>query len=135
MGAAGAGEAAYGLPVLQVALLGQAEESMSERAETGPMQFGDDWCGVFIRGDNAAGFAIALEQLLNEDTALTHLWLARAQLKGLLRLLKGSDQRTVSRPQVMRAFAAAKDAGCTCGSDNPLSPRYDTAHLKSYPAG
>jgi hypothetical protein len=24
---------------------------------------------------------------------------------------------------------------CTCGSDNPLSPRYDTAHSKSCPAG
>ena len=26
---------------------------MSNRPETGPMRFGKDWCGVFIRGDAA----------------------------------------------------------------------------------
>ena len=30
---------------------------MSERAETGILQFGDDWPGVFIRGDDAHGWA------------------------------------------------------------------------------
>ena len=34
------------------------------RAETGPMQFGDDWPGVFIRGDNAGWHAMQLSQLL-----------------------------------------------------------------------
>lgn len=34
------------------------------RAETGPLQFGDDWPGVFIRGDNAMGFVQALRALL-----------------------------------------------------------------------
>lgn len=29
------------------------DERQAERPETGPMQFGDDWPGVFIRGDNA----------------------------------------------------------------------------------
>jgi hypothetical protein len=33
---------------------------MSDRPETGPMQFGDDWCGIFIRGDNAFLYANAL---------------------------------------------------------------------------
>ncbi len=27
------------------------------RVETGPVRFGDDWPGVFIRGDNAGGLA------------------------------------------------------------------------------
>lgn len=31
------------------------------RPETGPMQFGNDWPGVFIRGDNALLFAGAIE--------------------------------------------------------------------------
>lgn len=33
---------------------------MSNRPETGPMQFGEDWPGVFIRGDNSLGFAMSL---------------------------------------------------------------------------
>lgn len=27
------------------------------RVESGPTRFGDDWCGVFIRGDAAACYA------------------------------------------------------------------------------
>jgi hypothetical protein len=34
------------------------------RAETGVMRFGDDWPGVFIRGDNAHFYAQALAGLL-----------------------------------------------------------------------
>jgi hypothetical protein len=32
------------------------------RPETGPIQFGDDWPGIFIRGDNAMGYANLLEE-------------------------------------------------------------------------
>ena len=35
-----------------------------ERVETGPVQFGDDWPGVFIRGDNAMALALYLEQFV-----------------------------------------------------------------------
>lgn len=34
------------------------------RAETGPMQFGADWRGVFIRGDDAIGYWIHLRNAL-----------------------------------------------------------------------
>jgi hypothetical protein len=34
------------------------------RPETGPMQFGGDWPGVFIRGDNALGYALALRRAI-----------------------------------------------------------------------
>lgn len=37
---------------------------MSERMETGPVRFGDDWAGVFIRGDAAQGYAMAIAGLL-----------------------------------------------------------------------
>jgi hypothetical protein len=49
-----------------------AQES---RVETGPMQFGDDWPGVFFRGDNALVFAMMLEQALKEmpDTITRHM--------------------------------------------------------------
>lgn len=30
-----------------------------DRVETGVVQFGDDWPGVFIRGDNAAYYSMA----------------------------------------------------------------------------
>jgi hypothetical protein len=30
------------------------------RVETGPLQFGDDWPGLFIRGDEALGLADTL---------------------------------------------------------------------------
>lgn len=31
-----------------------------ERVETGPVKFGDDWPGIFIRGDNALGYSLEL---------------------------------------------------------------------------
>ena len=35
------------------------------RAETGPMQFENDWSGLFIRGDNCMYFATNLKYILN----------------------------------------------------------------------
>jgi hypothetical protein len=35
------------------------------RVETGPVQFGDDYPGVFIRGDAAIAFAAALWSMLH----------------------------------------------------------------------
>lgn len=50
------------------------------RAETGPLQFGEDWPGVFIRGDNAESYAQALKKFREgesrspfEETALDSL--------------------------------------------------------------
>lgn len=55
------------------------------RPETGPMQFGNDWPGVFIRGDNALVFAIvcrhALAKLGDDGDGASRL--TRAQLEGL----------------------------------------------------
>ncbi len=39
--------------------------AQSPRVETGPLQFGNDWPGVFIRGDNAAYYALNIEAVLN----------------------------------------------------------------------
>ena|SRR5579859_2565491 len=36
-----------------------------ERVETGPIRFGDDWPGVFFRGDNALMFAAHLRNTIN----------------------------------------------------------------------
>ena len=63
--------------------------SSGSRVETGVVQFGDDWPGVFLRGDNAAYFGMALEQLLNGATDP----ITRNTLSGLCDLLKSSQQR------------------------------------------
>ena len=55
------------------------------RPETGPMQFGDDWPGVFIRGDNAGWYAMLLSDLLENKSSPT----SQACLKGLVRILQG----------------------------------------------
>lgn len=36
------------------------------RIETGPIQFGDDWPGLFIRGDNAFYFAMSIQALVED---------------------------------------------------------------------
>lgn len=38
--------------------------AQDKRVETGPIQFGDDWPGVFIRGDNAGFYAFMLKRLI-----------------------------------------------------------------------
>ena len=37
-----------------------------KRVETGPVRFGDDWSGVYIRGDESLYFSMALRRLLVE---------------------------------------------------------------------
>jgi hypothetical protein len=60
------------------------------RVETGLVQFGDDWTGIFIRGDSAFGYALALKMYLDgHQDAMT-----RIQVEGLLDLLTSSDERT-----------------------------------------
>lgn len=51
------------------------------RVETGVVQFGNDWPGVFIRGDNALGYALALKSAKSDDP------IADLQLKELANLL------------------------------------------------
>ena len=55
-----------------------------DRVETGPLQVGDDWPGVFIRGDNALmGYAPALAALLRGEAT----FFERASCESLLALL------------------------------------------------
>lgn len=64
---------------------------MSDRPETGAMQFGDDWPGLYIRGDNALGYMMALDAVLQSVT--NQHTVPMMQVKGLLRLLGGVDDR------------------------------------------
>ena len=62
------------------------ETATTSRAETGPMQFGDDWPGVFIRGDNALMYANALDGVLRDMRGQDVY--ARLQVEGLRDLLR-----------------------------------------------
>jgi hypothetical protein len=65
------------------------------RVETGPVKFGDDWTGVFIRGDNAFGMAMGLRALLSGASAprsLLHNTLAVVTLTGLIELLESANE-------------------------------------------
>lgn len=44
----------------------------SPRVETGPVQFGDDWPGAFIRGDNAMYYAMTLREILDDPEIAKH---------------------------------------------------------------
>ncbi len=51
-----------------------------ERVETGAVQFGDDWPGVFIRGDNAGYYAMCLKSMLDgDDNAMIRMILTDLQ--------------------------------------------------------
>lgn len=72
------------------------------RVETGPTRFGDDWCGVFIRGDSAAYYAMLLRQVLHpsgEDVDAMTGALARINLHGLMRILEVSTKTANARVQ------------------------------------
>lgn len=59
------------------------------RAETGPMAFGDDWPGVFVRGDNAAYYAMTLKQFLDDPDSLKDNIIMSSVLNGLVSTLSG----------------------------------------------
>lgn len=61
------------------------------RVETGPVQFGDDWPGLFIRGDNAAHDAMLLHAVITNsgNTPETNR-LARMMLIGLYNQLRSA---------------------------------------------
>lgn len=60
-----------------------------QRVETGAVQFGDDWPGVFIRGDNAAFYSMAIDAVLRGGGDP----IALGTIAGLNELLKSSDTR------------------------------------------
>lgn len=62
------------------------EFASNQRVETGAVQFGDDWPGVFIRGDNAAGFALSLDHAA-EALREKGFYVEEAGVNGLARLL------------------------------------------------
>lgn len=65
------------------------------RVESGVLQFGDDWPGVFFRGDTAIGFAVQLQRAIDllapQDNP--ELVVMCRVLQGLLDELQSCDVR------------------------------------------
>lgn len=67
-----------------------------KRVETGPVQFGDDWPGVFLRGDCAGPYAMLLHGLLTGDDG---------QAGGLTKILLGGLYRELRSATIGPAAA------------------------------
>jgi hypothetical protein len=69
-----------------------------QRVETGAVQFGDDWPGLFIRGDNAHSLAMNLSQLevslQEKDHAKADAFMS--QVKWLVAVIQGE---VIVKPQ------------------------------------
>lgn len=60
------------------------EYNEKERVETGPIQFGNDWPGIFIRGDNCGYYVQCLVELKKyPDSSM-----AQSALDDIISLLK-----------------------------------------------
>lgn len=60
--------------------------AVETRVESGPIQFGDDWPGTFIRGDTAALYAITLDAYMKGSRDP----ISDAIMRGLLQSLTSS---------------------------------------------
>lgn len=65
-----------------------ANATGASRAETGPLQVGDDWPGVFIRGDNAMWYASVIDTILQGQNTRELPPFTTIAGKGLANLLK-----------------------------------------------
>ena len=73
--------------------------SEQRRAETGTMQFPDDWPGVFMRGKHAFAFSMALKSVLETSTANP---IFKMQVEGLISLLESSNIINKPTPQLAK---------------------------------
>lgn len=64
------------------------------RPETGPMQFGDDWPGLFLRGDYAGPRGFLLEQIANSlESGQPPRRYDIVQLRSLAKMLRSCEFR------------------------------------------
>jgi len=79
------------------------------RAETGPMKFGDDWTGLFIRGDNAMVYKMLLDIVCGKLNKVNLGAIEWAQLQGLIDLLSSAgEHRKNNEKQIMKEFDECK---------------------------
>ncbi len=73
------------------------------------MKFGEDWTGVFLRGDDAIPYALALRHLLEvhppSENDETNPVLAKMVLKGLVDVLESAEEgKNVSERQNLKPY-------------------------------
>jgi hypothetical protein len=64
-------------------------KSLKKRIETGPVQFNDDWPGIFIRGDECFAYYLALREVLKADIDM----ITKSEVVCLMNLLDSSRVR------------------------------------------
>lgn len=77
--------------------------AVEDRVETGAIQFGDDWPGLFIRGDNAMVLSLAIGQIVELIERMT--WpvspaggiLIRANLSYLQEIRKQIEEEVLEK--------------------------------------
>ena len=74
-------------------VLRKIEGEFPERVETGPVQFGGDWPGVFIRGDHALYTAHVLAQVARRLSPLIDEFGEMGAIEGLIKTLNSCDMR------------------------------------------
>jgi hypothetical protein len=83
--------------------------AVEKRVETGPVKFGSDWPGIFIRGDEAFFFeqalALLLKRIKNKPEFAVQL-VCNIPVKGLLKLLQSSN---LNRRRKKQGFSLPKD--------------------------
>ncbi len=72
-----------------------------ERLETGPLQFGDDWPGIFIRGDQAFAWAMGVEAVEGQLEFSEQIG-----LNGLAETLHSCNVRSGVAPTTLPALTA-----------------------------
>lgn len=77
------------------------------RAETGYMQFGNDWRGVFIRGDEAGYLAMVLRSCGIKFEAIR-----QAEIDGLAKMLEGSNEGTNRTTTVQQMLPFEECVSC-----------------------
>ncbi len=80
---------------------------MGDRPETGAMKFEGDWTGVFLRGDNALGYGLALKALLDSLKGEDHDVLQAALLQGLVEILFSCNESPPAPENALDIFTAA----------------------------
>lgn len=77
----------------KIQLIPLPEDFEGGRVETGPVQFGDDWPGTFIRGDNAAWYAMTIKMILERHGEQMDAIMERWPLESLMKDLSSSNLR------------------------------------------
>ena len=95
-----------GSKAASVAKLAAIDPSLVEpscpRPETGPMRFGDDWAGVFLRGDYAGPMAMALGRFIDGTPGTGQIDIV--QLRDLASVLADALRTAPAGLQQMRPF-------------------------------